>query len=431
MRARKIISGIAFVVLGVGLVTVPAPAAQAAPVVYSYAASTGATYVKLFDGVVQSDLTAQSAVTGGAKGSTSKNSTVGVSIPGLVELGAVETKTSATVQTLLGSTTTTLSSWAETARVNLLGGLITADAVETTISTTGRSNGTASHTANTRLANIKIAGIKLPVNIPKNYSVTIPGVASVSLNSSMHGQVDRVTGTIGWAIGVTLLKPRAGQPAGVTLLVNPVNQYLSEVDPSSGATLVGTAYGTRVQANVGSEVSIVSDPTARVTTPVGSSNGRPLTNSTLAVRVPGVLNTGVITSTTTSTKDAFGNAEVTNTNKTAGVNLLGGLITATAIKVTATSKLQDDVWTHGEKLELVNLTIAGQKIPIDVSPNTIINVAGLGRVAINEQISTNQGAYQNLIYGVRITLDTAQAGLPIGAQIELGVAGIAIAPPVN
>lgn len=426
---RKLVFFLAFALAGLGLVAVPPAATAADPVVWSYAASTGGTYIKVLDGVVQSDLTAQSSVTGGAAGSTSKNSTAAAKVDGLASVGAIETKTDATVVKNLGGTqTTTLKSYARVAGVNLLNGLITADVLETNISTTGRPDGTASHTASSRLAGIKIIGINLPLNIPKNYAVTIPGVASVTMNYSLHGKVDRLAATMGWALGITLLKPFGGYSAGVTLLVNPVNQYLSEVDPATGAAVSGTAYGTRIQANAGDTVSVVSDPTARVGTPVGSSNGRTLTNSTLGVRVPGVLTTGVVTSTTTSTKDAFGNAEITNTNQTAGINLLGGLITAKAIKVTAHSKLQDGKWTHSEKLELVELVVAGQRIPIDVSPNTIINVAGLGRVAINEQRSSSDGALQTLIYGVRITLSTEQAGLPIGAQIELGAAYTGILP---
>lgn len=435
MNVRKFVAFVAFALAGAGLVAVPAPAHAADPVYWSYAATTGSTYVKLLDGVVQSDKLAQSVVTGGAQSSSSKNSTASIKVLNLAEVGAAETRTDATVQkALLGkSQTTTLTSFARTARVSLLGGLITADALETSVTTTGRPDGSVSATGDSRLANIKIAGIKLPLNIPKNYAVTIPGVASVTLNYTLHGKYDQpegdVAATLSWAVGVTLLKPFEGYAAGVTLLVNPVNQYLSEVTPAYGASLAGNAYGTRVQANVGDDIRVVSDPTAQVGTPAGSSDGRTLSNATLGVNVPGVLTTGIVSSTTTSKKDAYGNAEVTNTNQTTGINVLGGLIRADAIKVTASGKLQDGKWTSKMDMTLVNLVVAGAKIPINVSPNTSIDVAGLGKVTLNLQQTTTQGAYQNVIAGVRITLDTARAGLPVGAVIELGVAYTAIAPP--
>lgn len=424
---RKLVFFLAFALAGVGLVAVPAPSAQAAPIAWSYFGTTGGTLVRVLDSTVQSDMTAQSVVFGGTKSSSSKNSTAAAEVGALASVGAIETTTSGNVSSLTG---TTLRSWARTAHVSLLDGLITADAVETTITTTGRPDGSATSTANSRLANIKIAGIELPLNIPKNYQVTIPGIATVTMNYSLHGRIDELVGTIGWALGVHLLKARADYPAGAAVLINPVNQYLAESDPSNTATLAGNAYGTRVRADVGDEVKVVSDPTAHVGTPIGSSNGRTITNSTLSSRVSGLLTTGIIQSTTTSTKDAFGNAEIINTNRTAGLNVLNGLIKADAVKVTATSRLVSGTWTHSEKLELVNLVVAGQSIPIDVGPNTVINVADLGTVSINVQQASFNGLYRTGIIGVRIVLDTARAGLPVGAVVELGVANTYIAPPV-
>ena len=419
---RKFATIVAFGLVGAGFVAAPAPAAQAADTVYSFAARTGGTYVKVFDGTVNSDFTAASSVTGGPDSVAAKNSTAAVTVRKLLRVGAVETETKATV----GTTGTRLDSFARTANVDLLNGLITVDAVETNVSTVARPDGTASSTGDTKLLGIEIVGVDLPVRIPKNYAVTIPGLASITLNVHMHGKIDTTVATQAWAIGVTLLKPRAGYKAGVTVLVNPVNQYLSEAEPATGAKIRGQAYGTRVQAHVGDEIQVVSDPTALVNVPYGSSHGKTLQNQTLGVNVPGLLNTGVVTSTSYSTKDDMGNAVIRNTNETAGLNLLGGLIKADVIKVMAFGKMQDGKWTSRMRMTTVNLVIAGNQIPINVGPNTIIDVAGLGEVAINLQQKNPNGAPQNRIYGIRITLDTARAGLPIGAVIELGVAGTSI-----
>ncbi|MDN5744417.1 MAG: hypothetical protein L0H31_04770 [Nocardioidaceae bacterium] len=430
MNPRKItymMATIAVAMLGLTAVSSPAQAADA--VHYTYAASTGGTFVKIANGNIQSDLTAQSSVTGGPKSSSNKNSTAATSIKGIAEVGAIESSTDAKVSSGLLGDTTTLTSWSRLAHVSLLGGLISADAIETKASTTGRQNGTAVHNETHKLADLNILGIKVPARIPKNWSVTIPGVANVTANYVVHGQKDGLTVTMTWALSVTLLQARAGMEPGVTILVAPAYHSLYETDPDLVPSVGGTAYGTRVEAHAaGDTVSVTSDPTARVGTPVGSSYGKTITNATLGVRVPGILKTGVIVSKTTSDKDDFGNAEVTNSNQIANVNLLGGLITAKAIKVTATSKLQDGKWTHSEGLDLVNLVVAGQKIPINIGPNTEIDIAGLGKITINEQQSSDAGYYQTLAYGVRITLDTAKAGLPVGAVIELGTAYTQIMP---
>ncbi|MDZ5621357.1 choice-of-anchor P family protein [Nocardioides sp. HM23] len=416
---RKFATIVAFGLVGASFVAVPTPTAQAADVTYSYAARTGGTYAKVFDGTVSSDLTAESSVTGGPDSVTSSNSTAAVNVQGLLRVGAVETETKATV----GAASTTLNSFARTANVNLLNGLIKVDAVTTNITTVARADGSASSAGQSQLLGIGIVGVDLPVRIPKNYAVTIPGVASITLNVHLHASSDEAVATNGWAIGITLLKPRAGYAAGVTVMVNPVNQFLSEAVPATGAKLFGQAYGTRVKAHVGEAAQIISDPTARVSAPSGSSHGRTIQNQTLGVRVPGLLTTGVVTSTTNSTKDDAGNAEMRNTNEIARLNVLGGLIRAEALKVLAYGKVQGGKWTSRMRMTFVNLVIAGQKIPIDVGRNTVIDVAGLGEVAINLQQKNPNGARQNLINGIRITLDTERAGLPIGAVIEIGVAG--------
>ncbi len=74
------------------------------------------------------------------------------------------------------------------------------------------------------------------------------------------------------------------------------------------------------------------------------------------------------------------------------------------------------------KMTTVNLVIAGNAIPVNVSPNTSIDVAGLGKVELNKQ-GVDAGKKINRIDGLRITLNTAQAGLPpVGAVIEFAIA---------
>ena len=76
---------------------------------------------------------------------------------------------------------TSLTSHAETADVDLLGGLITADAVDTTSTTTftGTDFETNSYT---QFVNLKISNFDVPINIARNFTLTIPGVAKVVLN---------------------------------------------------------------------------------------------------------------------------------------------------------------------------------------------------------------------------------------------------------
>ncbi|WP_300676309.1 choice-of-anchor P family protein [Nocardioides sp.] len=420
MKSRLLLVLAVLSVLGAALALVPP--ANAAGKLWAYQASAGGTYVRLGDGTVSSDLTAASTISGGTNGAKRSNSTAKVDVAkGVVSTGAVQTRTVATKT----ENTTLVQSWARTANVDLLGGLVTIDAVTTTMQTKANTAGDLSSSANTQFAGIHIAGVKLPINIPKNYRITIPGVADVQMNAVQHGQDDSGSATIAWALSLTLLEPREGMPANVTILVNPETQFLSNATPSAGAVLYGMAYGTQATANASDLATIESSPTAFLGTPFDGSHGNTLTRTTATVNIPALLTTGAVTTTSTSEKDTLGNADIRNTSKVAGLSLLGGLIKATAIHVMAHGNVQDGKWTSGMTLSTVGLVIAGQKIPIDVGPNTVINVAGLGKVEINAR-TRDVATRTNEIAAIRITLGQPKAGLKVGAVIEVGVAATQI-----
>lgn len=415
---RKIYALAVFAAMTLGLTAVPAPS-QAAPVSnYLYSAATGATFVRVLDRTVQSDLTSRSAI-GGVESSSDSRRLANVNAQGIITAGAVQTETSA----VRNGGNVAIRSYARTLGVNLLNGLVKIDAVTTDVTTTAKSDGSVSASGGTQLAGIKVLGLDLPLNIPKNFAANIPGVAAVSANVVLNNGDASYAATQGWALGIQLLSARNGFQAGTVILLNPFFHTTQAQDPQpAGKRVAGEAYSTRIQANVGDAVEVVSDPTAHIATPLFSSGGATLTNSTATVDLPGIATVKALTSTSTSRTSATGGpVEVVNTNQTAGLNLLGGLITADAIKVTAQGKVEGGVYTGGVKLDLVKLVIAGRTIPINVSPNTAIDVAGLGKVELNKQELFPQGG-MNKITALKITLDTKKAGLPVGAVIELGVA---------
>jgi hypothetical protein len=414
---RKFLSPVAVIAAIAGMTVIQAPPASAAPMQWHPSAITGATFIKALGGVVTSDLTATSGTSGGGD-RTSSNSSAAGTVDHLITAGAAATKTTSSLQST-GDVTVTSS--ARIAGVNVLDGLITVGAVETNVTTVGKPDGTTSATGNSQLTDIRIAGVTVPTTIPKNFVVNVPGVAAVTLNAfQLQHPAGGTSSTIAWAMSVQLLESRGGFDAGTTVMLNPLHHSLAEAHDGM-PSLSGYAYSTRVKTKVGDNVNVASDPTAIVYTPFAGSNGQTLTNGAASVSIPQVLGTGAVKSTSTSTTANTGAADIRNTNEVTNLNLLGGLITADAIEVTAVGTRSDGVWKHSEQMKLVNLVVAGQKIPVDVGPNTSIDVAGLGKVEINAR-GVSSDAMFNAIVGVRITVDTARAGLPAGATIELATA---------
>jgi hypothetical protein len=414
MFRRTSIAATTLATLAVSLMGLPA--ANGGTGTYQYAAYSGGTLVRAVGTTISSDLTAQSAVSGNFVPNSQTNRVASVHAGDLANAGVVETSVKAEAFGINGVKTT---SWARTLGVNLLGGLVKADAVETTTVVSGTPLTGLTSEAETKYVNLRIVGVELPVNIPKNYKVSIPGVATIVINASYSQTQDGgILTHTGYGLGIWLLNPYQGAPTGSTIILNPTFTGMAPPVPVDQPTVGGYAYGTQVLASVGSDVDGQVGKTATVGVPPGSSGGRIARNTTATVKVPGVINLGAVTSTSQSTASP-GYADVTTTNEIAGVNLFNGLITADALKVVSTSKKENGVLTRSMKLTFVNLVVAGQPIDINVAPNTTINVAGLGKVVINDQIKTFNA---NRIRGIYIKLLEPNGGLETGAEVEVAVA---------
>jgi hypothetical protein len=427
MKTRILLLISALALALTGLATVGSPA-NAATVSWAYSASAGGTYVHLLDNTITSDLTASSNISGSWNSTKSTNHTAAAKIGSLGNAGAIETSTTGTVT----ARRTTIHGTARTAGINLLGGLIRANAITTNVTSWAKPDGTHGvSSSSTEFVGLHISGINVPVNIPRNWHVRIPGVATISANFTKVGEKNGTVATLGWALNVTLLQARDGMPAGAVVVVNPINQYFLQGAPGNSAQLQGGAFATQVSAHVGDQIQVVSSPLAYIATPFGSSHGTTLVNDTASAHVGtglnALLHTAAIRSTSWSTADRRGNAEIRNSAQVAGLSLLGGLIKADAIHVTAHARYwaATGKWSHDEHMTLVNLVVAGQTIPLDVSPNTTIDVANLGKVQINRRVANAKKRISG-IDAVRITLDTSRAGLPVGAVIELGAAATEI-----
>lgn len=415
-RRPKILAAAATAVtVTLAVAAMPAHAADPDPdTPYGYAASAGGTFVRLVGGVVSSDLTSASGVSGATYPASQANTLASSNVGTLLKVGAISTQASADK---VGTTITATSS-AETADVSLLKGLIKVDAVKTV--TESRRTGTVlTGDSDTELLGITINGRKLPVAVGNNTGVNIPGIASVVLNEKKVDIVGGKVTTTGSALKVTLLKGYEGSPIGTTVIVNPTSATLAPSVPSDSIGVGGYAFGTQVTATVANAINVVSGPTALISSPPSGTFGYELVNSTAAVNVPLLLKVGVVESRTTSTTSPTA-ADVTHSNRVAGVNLLSGLIRADAVQATSRAqKLPGGERINTPTTEIVNLVIAGKKIPITVAPNTAITIPGVARVVVNEQSTSATG---NLVSALHVTLLAPKGGLRTGADIYVAVA---------
>jgi hypothetical protein len=380
---------------------------------YQFVGYAGGSLVRAANNTITSDLTAASAI-GSAYETSSSNKAAGVTVRGLIDVGAVTT--SSYSKAISGGYE--VVSEARLAHVNLLSGAITANAVDT-ISTTRLVNGKISGGSSTTYVGLKIVGVKLPVTIPNNYHVTIPNVASLYLNYSLSSAAAPSGMNIGMGLYIGLLKAVGTNPKGAWVMMTPTYAALGPISiPKSGHIVRGNAYGTKVNAKAGTLVNVESDPTAPVSMQAAGTDGKTVTSNIAGVNLTPLAHVGAIVDTAKSTNtNSLWESETTS--KVAGINLFNGAIRAEAVTADAHVRGTSSGTTVTGASQLVNLSIAGHSIPLNAKPNTVMHVLNLGTITINKQTRSGTGV---TVCAVDIVLGKATGGFPAGAEIQLAVA---------
>ena len=376
----------------------------------------GGSLVRALDGTVTSDLTAASEINNTGLVSA-HNSAAHLAVSNLLTAAAVSTST--TSSQIAGGYE--VVSRAHTAGANVFGGAITVSAIDT-VTTSRVVNGVPSSSSTTKLVGVKIPGVNVPVNIPENFQVSIPNVATVILNYKLTSADKSNVMTIGAGLYIGLLKPYGDNAAGAAVTVNLTYAALGPARiPPSGHFIDGNAYGTQVTADVGSLAHVASDPTAPVDTPAGGTGGRPKTSNVAGVNLSSLARVGAVRDTvngvnTNTVRDVKATSEV------AGVNLFNGFIKARAVTATATAHGNAAGIKTAGTSRLVQLVIGGKPISLGASPNSVLNL-GIGKITINQQIK--QGG-RITVRALDIVLGRAGYGFPAGAEIQVAVASAAV-----
>ncbi|MFL6022754.1 MAG: choice-of-anchor P family protein [Marmoricola sp.] len=154
----------------------------------------------------------------GTNGTPYTNSTASVNVPGVAQAGVLQTLVNG--KTIPGYADA--NTGAQVAKVNLLGGLITADAIGVTSHVQHTAAGDISE-AQTNFVNLVVAGKQIPINVPKNTQIYIFGVGQVWINQQMT--VPGYSAVVG--VRVTLSVAKFGLPVGADIHLAVAASYIS------------------------------------------------------------------------------------------------------------------------------------------------------------------------------------------------------------
>lgn len=186
----------------------------------------------------------------------------------------------------------------------------------------------------------------------------------------------------------------------------------------------GSAFGTSV--TVGSVVK--SGRSAALTFGCTTDAAIRKANNSAGLDLAPLAKTGV----TTTTGDSFSSPVRSRTSaSTATVNLLSGLVKATAVKaVSSTTRTSTGTYSLSSTgTTLTGLVVAGRAVRADAAPNTRLTVPGFGYVIVNEQVRRTNGLTVN---GLHLVITTTNAfGVAVGSNVIVSDAVTALSGPVS
>jgi hypothetical protein len=346
---------------------------------------------------------------------------------GVNETNATEAATNSELGQV-GSVTTTTSSRRATATapaasiatstihgMKLLGGAIQATAVKATsvVTTTGKRTGTTTFTG------LTIDGHKQAYAPKPNQSYQIPEVGKVVLNAQKATHVNGSTGLIVNGLELTLGASNLGGLPTKTEVV--LAHAKSGVEPVGLRTLHGSGYGSAVMNNN----VVTSDRTFYQPLPCQGTEGKTRRNAGGSIKQASVLGSGTVASTATGSHTATSDLGTT-TSTVHNVSLLGGVVSATAIKAVArVTDRNGKITTSEQGSKFTGLTVQGKKMPNNVKPNTKISLGPLGTLWLNRVIRTASGR-TIAIHMVDLHLNKPEGGVAKGADVVVANADVGV-----
>jgi hypothetical protein len=317
------------------------------------------------------------------------------------------------------------------ANANLLGGLIQATLLRVNASSDGPGSFS---TMGSTIGSLTIAGIHVDVSAVPGTGLSIPGIATVFVNETVHsgGYTAKYALRVHLLRGIDIVVGSAQVFTGATQGQGTQCLTWSEAFPL-GANAVALGVDARLKHN-----AVMADISE-------GGDAKAIAND-LPVRIPGILGGSLLGAVTVGHvhPDA---SRVRAESKVLGLSLLGGRITADLVHARAFASVNPNtqgIVATNSGSAFLNLRIDGVTVSGTAHGSVFLFVNGhaVAQVFINEETrtTTNHNGVQLAIERVnmlRIVVTGQGLGLPVGAQVVVGHAiaiaqcGSLVMPPMD
>lgn len=400
---------------GVCLATAAPPARAATVVRGSFIGSAYATFANAKAGQVATTLGRSAYVVAGCQGTGGNTLTNTVdSIDAGQAFRARGTRT--TVRTVRGENEAIVRSTSRVAGLRSLDGLITADAVLSVAKTTATHRRISNSTIGSKFIDLQVDGTPVEANVARNTRMTLPGIGYVVLNRVVQREAPgRKTLQVEGLRVVITESNDYGLPVGSRITVAQARSGFDREQPE--AVINGAAYATAGKFGT-PELTNQAGRSAAVYLGCRELDRPVQTNSINRTGVDDVGSTGTGTTSAEGRRTKTGGIVAITTARTEGLDLLGGLLTADAVRARAQTRREAAYSSAtADGSGFVNLQVLGMPMPDGtVAPNTRVELPGIGHVILFQTRTNRSSERVSLaVKMVRLVVEEGnEGGLPPG-----------------
>jgi hypothetical protein len=346
----------------------------------------------------------------GCRGKHDRNDVAAAHAPGLTT-GAVRSRTDVvSVEGGSGSRSVNVVHG-----INLLDGLITADAVKAVSRTSYDGSRFTGNGRGSEFVGLRINGKRYSVDASGR--VNLPGVGYVLLNHERRAQHGALHSTDMVSIHITRDVQRLHLTAGTVIVVA---HALSSIH-RAGGILGGYAFGSRAVASGGDPLGANAGKSALVYVSCDGTDGKVVSNQIANLGLSPVFSLFNVQSTAEGEVHS-NTASLKLTDTVEEADLLKGLIHARAIRAVAAGSIAHGIRSFSAQgSRFGQLSITGfPQINLNVPRNTRVFLPGLGALWLHRVIRSDHQIEVRMIE-LEVTKPNT-LGLPVGADVQVGVA---------
>jgi hypothetical protein len=230
------------------------------------------------------------------------------------------------------------------------------------------------------------------------------------------------------AFTMTRTRRRAARLAAVAAMIPVLAVGTAGAAHADVTSVEGSAAGISAVLSTPLLGPVVLAPTPTVTLPPTGS-ATPLTDATLGVDVAGLVAAGVSEVSTQGTLGPGGS--VSSSAEVADVRVGAALAPVLTLRAVSSRCTATEAGVSGDTT-VADATVLGVPLRLDTAPNTVLQIAGLGTLHVNEQVVTGEAPNATItVNAVRVELDVLglAGGEVVIGQSVCGLEGTGVVVP--